>query len=221
MRNENDRFETPPETLVPGSSALIRRDRLDEVDRVRVVLLDAGADRQDVRIEDDVLGREPDLLGQDLVRAVRDREPVVDGGRLAGLVERHHDDRGAEPADDPRLADELGLALLERDRVDDALALQALEAGLDHRELRRVDHHRDARDVGLGRDQVEEPPHRGDAVEHALVHADVEDVGAALDLLARDRDRLVVLVVLDQAAERGRAGDVGALADRRRSWSPA
>ena len=66
---------------------------------------------------------------------------------------------------------------------------------------------------GSARDQVQEPLHRGDAVEHALVHADVEDVRAALDLLARDRDGLVVLVVFDQAAEHGRAGDVRALAD--------
>ena len=34
------------------------RRRLDEVERVAVVLLDAGRDREDVRVEDDVLGRE-------------------------------------------------------------------------------------------------------------------------------------------------------------------
>src|SRR3546814_9982290 len=44
----------------------------------------------------------------------------------------------------PGLLDECGLAFLHRDRVDHALALQALEAGLDHAPLRRVDHHRDA-----------------------------------------------------------------------------
>ena len=36
--------------------------RVDEIDRVVVVLLDAGGDREDVRIEHDVLGREVDLL---------------------------------------------------------------------------------------------------------------------------------------------------------------
>ncbi len=98
-------------------------------------------------------GGNPTCSVRILVGAVRDLEPVIDRGGLAGLVERHHDHRGAELADDPGLADELGLALLERDRVDDALALQALEAGLDHRELRRIDHHRDPRDVGLGGDE--------------------------------------------------------------------
>ena len=35
---------------------------LDEVDAVVVVLLDAGGDREDVRIEDDVFGGKADLL---------------------------------------------------------------------------------------------------------------------------------------------------------------
>ena len=45
--------------------------RLDEGDAVAVVLLDAGGDGEDVRVEDDVLGREADLLGQQLVGAAR------------------------------------------------------------------------------------------------------------------------------------------------------
>ena len=38
-------------------------------------------------------------------------------------------------------------------------------------------------DVGFARDQVEEPVHGGDAVDHAFVHVDVDDLGAVLDLL--------------------------------------
>jgi hypothetical protein len=73
------------------------------------------------------------------------------------LVEGHHDDGGAVARTiQPRLAQELGLALLQRDRVDDALALHALQAGLDDAPLRAVDHDRHARDVGLGGDEVEE-----------------------------------------------------------------
>ncbi len=52
---------------------------LDEVDAVVVVLLDAGRDREDVGIEDDVLRREADLLRQDLVGARAD----LDLARLA------------------------------------------------------------------------------------------------------------------------------------------
>ena len=88
-----------------------------------------------------------------------------------------------------RLVQEVGLAFLEADRVDDALALDALQPGLEHRPLRAVDHHRHARDLGLGRDVVEERGHRLLGVEHALVHVDVDDVGAAADLLDRDLHR--------------------------------
>ena len=77
----------------------------------------------------------------------------------------------------------------------------------------RVDHHRHARDVRLGGDQVQELHHRRFRVEHALVHVDVEHLRAALDLLPRDRDGLVVAVLQDQLLELRRAGDVGAFAD--------
>ena len=66
---------------------------------------------------------------------------------------------------------------------------------------------------GSLREQREEARHRRDAVDHPLVHADVDDVGAVLDLLARDADGLFVLALLDELGELGRAGDVGALAD--------
>ena len=62
-------------------------------------------------------------------------------------------------------------------------------------------------------DQLEEPVHRGDAVDHALVHVDVDDLRAGLDLLRGHRQGGVVVAVLDQLAEPGGAGDVGALAD--------
>ena len=68
-------------------------------------------------------------------------------------------------------------------------------------------------DVRLGGDQAQEPGHRGVAVEQRLVHVDVDQLGAALDLLARDVDRLVLGAVVDQPGELARAGDVGPLAD--------
>ena len=104
------------------------------------------------------------------------------------------------------------LAFLERDGIHDALALDALEAGLDDGPLRRVDHHRHARDVGLGGDEIQEAHHGGFRIEHALVHVHVDDLRAVLHLLARDGQRGRIVVGLDELAELGRAGDVGAFA---------
>ena len=163
------------------------------------MLLDAGRDREDVGIEDDVLGREVRLLGEKLVGARADRDLALERVGLALFVERHHDDRRAIGAHEPRLAQELLLALLHGDRVDDRLALNAFEPGLDHREFRGIDHHRHARDVGLGGDEVEELDHRGLRVDQALVHVDVDDLRAVGDLVARHDQRAGIVARGDRA----------------------
>ena len=187
--------------------------RLDEGDAIAVVLLDAGRDGEDVRIEDDVLGREVGLFGQKLVGARADRDLALERVGLALFVERHHHDRRAIGAHEPGLAQEFLLAFLHRDRVDDRLALDAFEPGFDHRELRRIDHHRHARDIGLGGDEVEELDHHRLRIDEPLVHVDVDDLRPVRDLIARDDERAGIVAGGDELAELGRAGDVGALAD--------
>ena len=87
------------------------------------------------------------------------------------------------------------------------------QAGLDGGPVGGIDHHRHPRDVGLGRDQVEEAGHGGLGVQHPLVHVHVDDLGAVLHLLARDLQCGGVVAGGDQLAEPGGARDVGALAD--------
>ena len=60
---------------------------------------------------------------------------------------------------------------------------------------------------------MQEARHRLDRVEHRLVHVDVDELGAGVDLLAGDLDRLAVAVLEDELGELARAGDVGPLAD--------
>src|SRR5690606_16489886 len=79
---------------------------LDEVEPVPGVLLDAGRDREHVGVEDDVLGREPDLLDEDPVGPRADLLAPLQVVRLAVLVERHDDDGGPVPPAQPRLRDE-------------------------------------------------------------------------------------------------------------------
>ena len=113
----------------------------------------------------------------------------------------------------PRLLEERLLALLQRDRVHDALALQAAQAGLEGGEARAVDHDRQARRLRLGREQVEERRHRLLGVEQVGVHVHVEQVRPAAHLLERDVDGALEVVRLDQAPEPRRAGHVRPLAD--------
>ena len=187
--------------------------RLEEGEGVVGVLLDAGPDGQDVRVEEDVLRREALLLDEDPVRAAADLDLPVGRRRLPLLVERHDDRGGAVPPHRPGPLAERRLAVLQADRVDDGLPLQARQPRLDDLPAGAVDHDRDPRDVGVGREEVQEAAHRGDRVEHPLVHADVEDVRAPLHLLARDAERRLVVARGDELREPRRAGDVRPLAD--------
>ena len=51
----------PPLVRDAGAALLDQRQRLEELLRVEVVLLHPGRDREHVRVEDQVLGREADL----------------------------------------------------------------------------------------------------------------------------------------------------------------
>jgi hypothetical protein len=122
-RKEKDTLETPPDTRTPGEVLLDPAGGLDEVDPVGRVLLDAGGHGEDVGVEDDVLGREADLVDEDPVGALADLASARQVVGLALLVEGHDDDGGAVFAAEPGLLDERLDAFLHRDGVDDRLAL--------------------------------------------------------------------------------------------------
>ncbi len=194
------------------AALLDRACGVDEGLGVAVVGGDARGYGQDVGIEDDRLGREA-VGGEQAVGAFGYLDLAFAGVSLSPLVEEHHDGRGTVAADAAGPFEEALLALLERDRVDHGATLRHLETRFDHLPARRVDHHGDAGDLGLGGHEIEEGAHRLDAVDQAVVHADVDHLGPGFDLGARHGEGLFVAVLADEAGETGRSGDVRALAD--------
>ena len=184
----------------------------DEGAGVVVVLRDTGGDSEDVGVEDDIAGAEPDALGEQAIGALAYGELALRCFRLPLLVEGHDHHGRAVALHQPGLFQEGRLPLLEADGIDHRLARDRPQARLDGRPVGGIDHHGHARDIRLGRDEAEKAGHGGLAVQHSLVHVDVDDLGAVLDLLARDLQRSRVVARGDQLAEPGRAGDVGALA---------
>ena len=107
-------------------------DRLDGLDRVAAGLLLAGRDREGERVDDDVLDAHPPLVHQGLDEARRDAHLVLGGARLALLVDRERDDRGAVLLDQRHDAPEArggAVAVLEVHGVDDGAAADELHAG--------------------------------------------------------------------------------------------
>ena len=184
----------------------------DEVNRVVVVLFHARCHGEDVGVEDDVLGRKADL-DQNLIGSLADADLFLISGGLALFVEGHHHGGSAIFQHSSGVLAKLFLALFERDRVHDALALQALEPCLDDFPFRGVHHEGNLGHLGLAGQQLEVACHGRDAVDHALVHADVDDVGAVLHLLPGHAYRFLEFALLDQPGELGRTGHIGPLAN--------
>ena len=107
--------------------------RRDKGAAVIVMFLDAGGDGEYIRIEDDILGRDADLLGQQPIGAGANLKLAVFGVGLAVFVERHHHHRRAVAPHFLGMAQEFLFAFLEADRIDNRLALHAFESRLDHR----------------------------------------------------------------------------------------
>ena len=106
-----------------GADFFDAADSLDKVERVGGVFLHAGGDGEDIGVEDNIVRGDTDFLCQNFVGALADAHLVVYFRRLALFVKGHHDDGSAIVAADLGLLYKICLALFERDRIDDALAL--------------------------------------------------------------------------------------------------
>src|SRR5690606_9613158 len=186
---------------------------VDEIHRVVVVFFNTGRYGKDVRVENNVLRRETDFIDQHAVGTLTDFIFSRFGIGLTLLVERHHHHRRAIAQAAFGLGDKLFFAFFQGNGVHNGLALNALQAGFDDVPLGRVDHDRHPGNIRLGGNQIQEAHHGGLRIQHAFVHVDVDNLGAAFDLLARHTQRFIVVFFNNQPLEFGRAGDVGTLTD--------
>ncbi len=153
-RNEKLRFDTPPRHPDAGAAPLDLAGRLDERLGVVAVLLEPGRDREDVRIDDDVarVGTRPRRSSRP-IGSIGDLDLSLDRAGLSLLVEAHHDDRRAvaaaprEPCS--RKSSSPSLRLIE---FTTPLPWTHLRPASITVPVRGVDHDRNARDLGLGRD---------------------------------------------------------------------
>ena len=99
---------------------------LYEIHRVVAVFLDTRGNREYIRIENNVFGREAYFLRQQIVGALADFSFALEGIRLALLIKRHHNHRRAVALAQRGLAQKLGFTFFHADGVDHRLALHAL-----------------------------------------------------------------------------------------------
>ena len=196
-----------------GTGTLDLTDGFEVVTGVVVMFLEARGDRENVRIEDDVLRRDLGHLGKQAIGALAYAHLSFYCVGLSLLIEGHHDHGHPYLSGEACMAQEGLFSFLQADRVDHTLALEALEPLLQNGPLRGINHHGHAGDVRLGGDQAEERGHGLFGVEQALVHVDVDHLRAVVDLLACNVDCGFVVVLEHQSGESSRPGHIGSLAN--------
>ena len=196
-----------------GQLGLNGPDALNGLDAVLPALLHARRQRQGERVEEEVLGRQPVTLDRDVADVAGGPQLPLRRAGLALLVNAGADHGGAELAGEAQERVEPGartVALLEVDRVEDGPAAEPLQRGAHHRPLGGVDHERHAR---LRAEPAGDFGHVGHPVGAGVVDADVNEVGAFLDLVPRHADAGVPVTVEHRLAEGLGAVGVGPLAD--------
>ena len=99
-------------------------------DRVFVMFLDARGDSENIRIENDILWRESNLVDKDAVGTLANFGFALQRVSLPLLVKGHHDCRRTISHDQLRLSLEFFRPFFKADRIHDALALHATQPSL-------------------------------------------------------------------------------------------
>lgn len=136
-----------------------------------------------------------------MVGAFADFDAALEGVGLPHLVEGHHHDRGTVAADFSGVTEEDVFALFQGNRVDDALALAALQGGADDFPLGGVDHEGDAGHVRFAGEKVDKMAHLFDRLQESVVEIDVDHEGAVFHLSAGDAHGFVVFFLVDEPQE--------------------
>ncbi len=98
-----------------------------------IVFRYTGGNGKNVGVQHDILRRKTDLFCKNAVSPLADLNLALDRFRLTGLIECHHHHASAVTLHTLGLLNKRVLTFLEADRVDDPLALHALQAGLEDR----------------------------------------------------------------------------------------
>ena len=99
------------------------------------------------------------------------------------------------------MREECFFSFFQADGVDDGSPLQTFQAGGDNLPFGRVYHYRNPINVGLGDDEIQEVYHLFAGIEHGIVHVDVDDLCAGLDLFACDVECFGVVLFVNEPQE--------------------
>ncbi len=197
-----------------GELRLNASDGLQGRDGAGAEFLIPAAEREGERIQDEITGVQPIFAHHERVEPLGDGDLVLDGLRHPPLINGERDDRGAVGLAEIQDLAGLGLAILEVDGVDHALARRALQRAFQHGHLRAVQHERK---LNLSRKPLQVLVHVTHFIPAHIGRADVQQVRAFLGLLLGEGDEAIPVLLREQIPKFLRAVRVRAFADDERA----
>ena len=180
------------------------------------MFFDSGGNRQDVGVENDVLGGEAELLGKKIEGAFANAHFFVSLSCLTLFVKRHHDSCSTVAANQFSTPEELFFAIFQADRIDDRLTLNTLEACFEDFPFGAVNHDGHCTDVRLPRDEPQVFGHRLCTIQQGVIHVDIDHARAALNLIPRDLNGFLKQFFPNQASKLSGARHIGPLTNHQK-----
>src|SRR5215217_60090 len=184
---------------------------IDKIYRIIIVFFQTRSNRQDVRVENDVLRRKAQFIDQDIIRPRTDLYSSLIIVGLSLLIKSHYHHGSTVVHNLAGTFPEFIFTLLQRNRVYDTLSLQAFQTGLNNRPLRRIYHDRQFRNVRFRSNQVQEFGHRSLRIDHPLIHVYIDHLRTTFNLLAGYGKCSFKIAAQDQFRKFRRSGNVGPL----------
>mmetsp|Transcript_20166 Transcript_20166/g.28350 ORF Transcript_20166/g.28350 Transcript_20166/m.28350 type:complete len:260 (+) Transcript_20166:374-1153(+) len=148
-----------PRDLCVRQSLLNDTSRIDEINRVIIVLIHTSADCQDVGVKDDIPSRKVNDFSQNFVGTCADADFLGFCCSLAFFVKCHNHNSCPISFDEFCLPDEFLFTALQTDGIDYAFALKTTQTCFDDVKFGGVDHQRNFADPGFRRNKIDEFGH--------------------------------------------------------------
>ena len=185
----------------------------DEVYSIVIVLRNTGSYRKNVRIEYYIVRLHANLFGQNVVSPLCNFYLPFVSRSLSLLVEAHNNHCCPITHNVTGMALELFLAILQGNRVDDALALNAFQSCNDNIPFRRINHYRHTGNLRLTRNHIEEVHHLRFGIKQSVVHVDINDKSPVVDLLTGNRQSFVIFLLIYKSKELPAASHIAPFAN--------
>ena len=163
------------------------------------MLLHTRRHSEHIGIENDIQRIHANFVDEQMIGPFRNLNATFITCGLTCFIEAHHHHRCAITLHITSMLKKLRLALLQRNGVDNALALYTFKASLNHLPIRGVYHHGYTGNIGLCSDTVQEIHHLRLRIEQTVIHIDINHECSVSHLLTGNAQGLIIVLLLDES----------------------